>query len=394
MITYLSTIIDKDISKELEDCLNSGWITTGKRVQEFQKLFSSFIGAENAMCVNSMFSATTLLLSWLNVKPGDEIIVPVTISAEIATSILNLNLVLKMVDIKDNYCIDTSKIFELIGPFTKAIFLMDYGIQDEEFSEFTERLDQSYGLINRPIIISDVTYLFEKDRHKKRRYTPNIELYSITSINNTTNIDGCIISINFYHLKENEVLLKELKKLALNGQTVDAYDKNVKGTWKYYIQSPGFKFNMPDIVVSVALAQMRKYEQQIFPERREIFNYYYDSFKNIEWVELPRFYKSTSVFNIFSIRIKYSTEVERDSFIMLLNKAGIEVNVNLRPLPIFSLFKEMGFRLEDYPISASLYLNEISLPIYPGLSNTDCQYIVENIKKCYSSIYSNNCLLK
>jgi dTDP-4-amino-4,6-dideoxygalactose transaminase len=181
---------------------------------------------------------------------------------------------------------------------------------------------------------------------------------------------------------------KQLKLWSLNGQTKDAFNKTMGASWRYDIVYPGFKMNMPDICAAIGLAQLRKYHEVILPERRRVFNAYVEAFSNYPWAELPpgESVLKTSSFHLFALRIKNISEPQRDQMIDRIMQQGVSVNVHFQPLPILTVFKERGYRIEEYPVAFYNYAREISLPIYPELTQDKIDYIVRVVAQCYQSV--------
>jgi dTDP-4-amino-4,6-dideoxygalactose transaminase len=179
-----------------------------------------------------------------------------------------------------------------------------------------------------------------------------------------------------------------MKLMSLNGQTKDAFSKNMAGDWKYDIKLDGYKMNMPDICATIGLVQIRKYKDFLLPSRKRIANRFNDAFKNKSWAILPTLSKgdTESSYHIYPLRIKDITEKERDKIIELISKREVAVNVHFIPLPMLSFFKEIGYRIEDYPLSYKNYSCEISLPIYPQLKENDVDLIISSVVESYSQV--------
>jgi dTDP-4-amino-4,6-dideoxygalactose transaminase len=145
---------------------------------------------------------------------------------------------------------------------------------------------------------------------------------------------------------------------------------------------------MPDICASVGLAQIRKYTSTLLPERKEIYHFYDQEFSKHNWAIIPisESEDRTSSFHLFLLRIKGITEEQRDAIIQEISSKGVGVNVHYIPMPMLTLFKNLGYKMEDYPNTYKLYANEISLPVYNGLTEEQLIRIVETIVAGYSEI--------
>jgi dTDP-4-amino-4,6-dideoxygalactose transaminase len=141
--------------------------------------------------------------------------------------------------------------------------------------------------------------------------------------------------------------------------------------WKYDIVYPGFKMNMPDLGAAIGLAQLRKYQTHILPERKRVFDYYVQCFSKYSWAELPpqNSQEKKSSYHLYALRIKGISETQRDKMIEQITAAGVSVNVHFQPLPLLTVFKERGYKMEEYPVAYDSYSREISLPIYPELGS-------------------------
>jgi dTDP-4-amino-4,6-dideoxygalactose transaminase len=181
-----------------------------------------------------------------------------------------------------------------------------------------------------------------------------------------------------------------MKLNSLNGQTKDAFTKTQLGGWKYDIVSPGLKINMPDLCAALGLAQLKKYPSLLLPERERVLNFYIDFFSKRDWAILPDVEdkKRKSSCHLFPLRIKGVSEEQRDMIIHKAALAGVSTNVHFIPLPMLTLFRDTGYKMEDYPVAYKSYACEISLPIYPQLEEVECQYVTDQLEKAYNEVMS------
>jgi dTDP-4-amino-4,6-dideoxygalactose transaminase len=186
---------------------------------------------------------------------------------------------------------------------------------------------------------------------------------------------------------DNDELYKKFRILSLNGQTKDALDKSKAGGWRYDIVAHGLKINMPDINAAIALAQLRKYDF-LLSERKRVFERYSNAFSKYEWAMLPAqdTINQTSSYHIYALRFKTITESQRDALIQRLAEKEISVNVHYIPMPMLTLFKNMGYDIKDYPVSYDTYTRDVSLPIYPQLTDEQVDYIIESLVEAYQNI--------
>ena len=117
--------ITQDLIEEVLDTLNSGWITTGPKVIALEQEVKKLTDCKDVICVNSWTSGAMIVLKWLGVGPGDEVIIPAYTYSATALSVLNCGATPIMVDISNDFTIDTQKIREKISERTKVIMPVD-----------------------------------------------------------------------------------------------------------------------------------------------------------------------------------------------------------------------------------------------------------------------------
>jgi len=401
-IPFSLPFIDKDVIDEMMDTLtNTGWLTTGPKTRALEVAVRKFTGAQETLCVNSWTSGAMLMLRWFGVGPGDEVIIPSYTYSATALCVMNLGATPVMVDVKEDFTIDPEKIKQAITHKTKAIipvdlagWLCDYDsivkiVNDpavlNQFKPATERQKK----LNRILILADAAHsLGGYYKGRKSGTIVDISIFSFHSVKNITTGEGGGICLNLPQPFDNSKELIFLRALSLNGQNKSAYEKEQIGGWKYDIIDQGMKVNMPDLCASVGLAQLRKYNTTLLPERKRIFDFYTNSLKQYNWAIIPTYEKGESIssYHLYLLRITGIIERQRDRMIDMITKAGVGVNVHYTPMPLLTLFKNRGYKMEDYPKTFELYQNEITLPVYNGLTDEQLKEVVRVVVMAYDSL--------
>ncbi|MDD2577763.1 MAG: DegT/DnrJ/EryC1/StrS family aminotransferase, partial [Bacteroidales bacterium] len=392
--------IDDDVIKEVNDSLLSGWITTGPKVAALEKGLQEYCKAKRVNCVNSWTSGAILMLRWLGLKEGDEVIVPSYTYCATAMSVMDAGGKPVMVDIKYDLTIDIEKIKQAITPRTKAIIPVDLGgvpcdykrimelICSKEIKDIFVPTSSNQEKLGRILLISDSAHSLGATFNKKTiAELVDICILSLHAVKNLTSAEGGAICLNLPEPFDNDELYKEVRILSLNGQTKDAFSKSQAGAWRYDIVAHGMKFNMPDVNAAIALAQLRKYDY-LLGERKRVYERYSTLLKEYHWAILPQqdTKELTTSYHLYPLRINPITEEQRDKLIQYLAEKDIATNVHYIPMPMLTLFKNMGYKIEDYPVAYDTYTREISLPIYPQLTNQQVDYIVKNLVEGYYNI--------
>lgn len=400
-ISFSPPFIDDDVINEVVDSLKSGWITTGPKVKALEQEIKNFSQAQEVLCVNSWTSGAIMMLMWLGVKEGDEVIVPAYTYSATALAVLYAGAKPIMVDSGDDFNISVEAIRKAITPNTKAIipvdiagFPCDYDAimslvkEPEVKSQFVAETDNQQKL-GRILVLNDAAHSLGAWYKKGMRTgsETDIAIFSLHAVKNVTTAEGGAICLNLPEPFDNAALYTELHRMSLNCQTKDAFSKSKAGGWRYDIVGFGMKINMADVNASIGLAQIRKYEKLLI-ERKRVFETYDKAFSKCEWAILPPAEvedKKTS-YHIYALRIKDFSEEQRDAMIEEITRNDVAVNVHFIPMPMLSFFKQQGYDINNYPTAYNNYKCEISLPVYPQLSEEQVKYVIESVVTAYEKV--------
>lgn len=402
-IPFSPPYIDDDVISEVVDSLQSGWITTGPKVKELEDFIANFSSVSRALGVNSATSGLMLALHWFGVSRGDEVLIPAYTYAATALAVMHIGATPVMIDSGSDFNLDPSLIAKKITNKTKAIVPVDIGgwpcdyhsikriiESDEVISKFRPKgvVQEKLG---RMLVLADAAHsLGATYKGKPAASWSDLSVYSLHAVKNVTSAEGGMILMNMPAEFDNDEVYSTMRLWSLNGQTKDAFTKTQGSSWRYDIVYPGFKMNMPDVLAAIALGQIKKYEHRLLPERRRIYELYYKEFDEWQYAQNPAYIgnDSMSSFHLYALRIKGASESQRDLIIEEVMKSGIAVNVHFQPLPMLKVFKEKGYRIDDFPVAKDSYSSEISLPIYPQLTNDQVMLVVESVKTATEKVLS------
>ena len=245
--------------------------------------------------------------------------------------------------------------------------------------------------LGRILILSDAAHsIGAYYKNKPTGIVTDITIFSFHAVKNITTGEGGAICINLPVPFDNVEEYRTMRLWTLNGQTKDAFTKSQGGgsSWKYDIIFQGLKINMPDICAALGLAQIKKYKDLILPERKRVAEGYHEFFSKRDWAQLPVMEDESrnSCYHLYALRIKNITEEQRDQMMILIAEDEVSVNVHFIPMPLLTLFKDLGYKIEDYPQSYDNYSREISLPIYPQITSEQIEFICNSIEKAYLKV--------
>ncbi len=393
-IPFSPPYIDEDVINEVAETLRSGWITTGPKVKELEIFMASYTCVEHALAVNSATSALMLCLHWYGIGKGDEVIIPAYTYCATALAVMHVGATPVMVDVQDDFTISPEKIRAAITDKTKAIIAVDIAgwpcdydeinalILEEKNTERFKPCNEVQRKLGRIFLLSDAAHAMGATyKNKSIGKCADMSIFSLHAVKNVTSAEGGVICLNMPKPFDNAALYSTLRLWSLNGQTKDAFSKSTAGGWRYDIIYPGFKINLPDVLAAIALAQLKKYDTFLFKERKRVYDFYTSFFQGNTLFILPPFYdkKKKSSCHLFPLRIKDFTEDMRAKAIDKIAEKNVSVNVHFVPLPMLAIFKDAGFDIKNFPKSYALFANEISLPIYPQLTDTLCLRICNTV---------------
>jgi dTDP-4-amino-4,6-dideoxygalactose transaminase len=345
------------------------------------------------------------VLHWLGVKAGDEVIIPAYTYCATALAVIHVGATPVMVDVNEDFNINSEKIKAAITEKTKVIMPVDFAgwpcdydgifeiVNDATIKAMFNASTAMQQQLGRIAIVADAAHSFGAEYKGKRAgQLADLTVFSYHAVKNLTTAEGGAICITMPSPFINADIYKTLRLWSLNGQTKDAFSKSQAGGWRYDIVYAGFKINMPDVCAAIGLAQIRKYEDTILEERKRVFINYKKEFEQESWAETPPYEKEgyRCSYHLYPLRINNISEEQRDRIIELISAEGVAVNVHFIPLPLLTVFKERGYRIEGFPVTYNNFSREISLPIYPQLNNNMCKHIVSTVRSAVAKVINES----
>ena len=386
--------------QEVSEALRSGWLTTGPRTKEFERLIAMCCGTaredvggnalHTAVCLNSATACMELALRVLGVGPGDEVIVPAYTYTATASVVCHVGAKLVLVDTApDSFEMDYDRLADVINERTKVIIPVDLGgvvcDYDKVFAAVEQKrslfrpaneIQQAFGRI---IVMADAAHAFGARRHGRMcGEIADFTSFSFHAVKNLTTAEGGALTWRPIPGIDDDRLYKQFQLLSLHGQNKDALAKTRLGAWEYDIVAPYYKCNMTDIMAGIGLAQLKRYPELLY-RRRQIITHYDEALKDYHVQVLNHYgdgYSSSG--HLYLVRMLGKEEEYRNAVIERMAERGIACNVHYKPLPMMTAYKALGFDIADYPNAYNQYSNEITLPLHTRLSDGDAEYVISN----------------
>jgi dTDP-4-amino-4,6-dideoxygalactose transaminase len=395
MIPFSPPHIDQKIIDEVTAALQSGWITTGPRTKRFEKELSSYNGNPETLCLNSATAGLEIMLRWFGVGAGDEVIVPAYTYSATANVVMHVGATPVFCDTNlHDFNINPGCIEKLITERTKVIMPVDFGGFPCDYNAINSLVTLSHvkakfnpkgsiqESLGRILVLSDAAHSIGATVNGKHTGTlTDVSVFSFHAVKNLTTAEGGAIALNLPQPFDNKAVYDYLCIATLHGQNKDALAKMQKGNWRYDIIEPGYKCNMTDIMAAIGLVELGRYEQETLVRRKQIFERYSNGFKNVDWAELPIYKTDTqeSSYHLYPLRIRGVLESERDAIIQRIFDQDVSVNVHFIPVPMMSYYKNLGYSINNYPVTYYNYSREISLPVYVDLTNDQVDLVIQAV---------------
>jgi dTDP-4-amino-4,6-dideoxygalactose transaminase len=381
-VPYHRPSIDREEIDEVVKTLESGWLTTGPRTAQFEREFAfSVVGAPYAQAVNSCTAGLHLALVALGIGPGTEVITtPLTFCATVNV-ILHAGATPVLADIGWDGNIDPLSVASRITERTRAIIPVHLAGLPCEMTALWQIAKKHH------------LYVIEDSAHAAGAHYQNshvgatrelseehskANVFSFYATKNLTTGEGGMITTHDPELAES------LKTLCLHGISKDAWNRySDRGSWYYEVLRPGFKCNLTDIHAAIGIHQTRKLESFI-RTRTEYANMYNEAFADVQELEIPPDKRDCRhAWHLYSLRLNLDKlEINRDQFIEELGKHGVGTSVHFIPIPLHPAYADIAARPENRcPEAMALYPRIISLPLYPSMSLSQVEYVIESVKQ-------------
>lgn len=382
---------------EVAEALRSGWITTGPRTKQLEKLLAAYCHTNKVVCLNSATAAEELNLRVLGIGEGDEVLVPAYTYTASASAAIHVGATVKFIDSqKDSVEMDYDAMEAAITEKTKAIITVDLGgivcDYDRIFQAVENRksvfrpANEIQQAIGRVAVVADCAHALGARWHGKMAgEIADFTSFSFHAVKNFTTAEGGASTWRHIPGIDDEALYHQYQLYSLHGQSKDALAKTQLGAWEYDIVGPWYKCNMTDIMAAIGLKQLERYEGMM--TRRHSIIRKYDAMCDALGVMHLRHtgedFRSSG--HLYLTRIPGITTEQRQEIIVKLAQVGVATNVHYKPLPMMSAYKAYGWDIKDFPNAYDYYHNLITLPLHTCLTDEDVDYVIAN----YSEILKN-----
>lgn len=369
MIPYGKQTIDHDDIQAVVDVLKSDFLTTGPKIAEFEQTVADYVGAKYAVAISNGTSALHAACFAAGIGPGDEVITtPLTFAAS-ANCVLYCGGTPVFADVDPKtYNIDPEDIRRKITDRTKAIIAVHLAGQPCDMDAI-HSIAHEYGLI----VIEDGAHaLGSVYKGKKVGSLSDMTTFSFHPVKPITTGEGGMI------VTDNEEFYKKMALFRSHGITRDdSMMTRNDGPWFYQQFDLGYNYRITDIQCALGCSQMKKLDR-FLARRKEIVARYNEAFADCDNIITPYQLSDTeSGWHLYIVQVK---NCDRRQVFEAMREKGIGVNVHYIPVYMHPYYQEHGYENVHCANAEEIYSHIISLPLYPGLTSEQQDYVIDTLK--------------
>ncbi len=351
--------------------LKSGWLTTGRETEQFEREFRAYIGAEHALAVSSCTAGLHLALSALGIGPGDEVITtPLTFCATVQ-AIEDTGAMPVLSDIGSSLNLDARILERARTGRTRAVLPVHLAGHPCEMDEIWE-----FARSHELFVVEDAAHAVGAAYRGGRIGSGRSDaiVFSFYANKNLTTGEGGMVTCSQH------ALASRMRLRSGHGIERAAQLGGGRPSWYYEVTDRGLKCNMSDIQAAIGRCQLQKLESGL-ARRSQIADFYREKLAAVEEIELPENPRgSIHAWHLFIIRLRLERlAIDRDEFTRELRERAIGCSVHFIPIPLHPYYRSR-FALDGLSETLRQYPRLVSLPIYPGLTEEQALAVVKAVE--------------
>lgn len=369
MMPYGRQSISEEDIEAVVEVLRGDWLTTGPAVAAFEAEIGRLSGGHRAVSATSGTAALHMAYSAAGIRAGDEVIsTPMTFVATTAmASLLGAKIVFADIE-EDTALIDPIAVDALATDRTRIIAAVDYAGHPADYDALQPIADRTGALT-----LDDAAHSIGSS-YKGR---PVGDLADLTTFsffptkNMTTGEGGALVAKDL-------AIAQRAHEFHFIGlvRDPDRFHLHTEGPWHQEVHEFGVNYRLTDIASALGLAQLRRLDA--FKRRRaEITHRYDQALATVEGVRTP-----VQRDDVDPIRHLYPVRVlngRRREVFEKMRAKGIGVQVNYMPVYWHPVYSDLGYRQGMCPNAEAFYGEELSLPIYPDLTDDEVDHVVDTL---------------
>jgi len=373
LLPYGHQMIDDDDVQAVTETLRSAWLTTGPKVEEFEKAFAASVGVAHAVAVTNGTAALHASMAALHIGPNDEVIVPALAFVACANCVVFQGGRPVFADVDPStLLLDPAQVEAKITPRTKAIVAVDYTGLPCDYDVLRSIADRA-----RLGVVADACHaLGGSYKGRLAGSLGDLNVFSMHPVKHITTGEGGMITT------DNPAFAQHLRVFRNHGIASDHRQRELAGSWYYEMEELGYNYRLTDIQCALGLSQLKKLTHWI-ARRRQIAAMYAIAFSSLQEIELPALPPEREhAWHLYVIRLQLQhLRVGRAEVFRALRAENIGVNLHYIPVPWHPFYQRLGYAKGQWPVAEAAYERIISLPMWPGMTDDDVQDTIAAVRK-------------
>ncbi len=371
LLPYGRQSIGEDDIAAVVEVLRSDWLTTGPKVEEFERALADFCGVKHAIAIANGTAALHAAYHALGIGPGDEVIVPAITFVATANAAAYLGGKPVFADVKaDSLLVDPADVERRITPRTRAIVAVDYAGQPCDY-EALRAIAQRHRL---PLLADACHALGGSWRGQAVGSIADVSTFSFHPVKPITTGEGGAITTN------DDALAAKMRVFRAHGITTDFRQREKLGGWAYDMVELGYNYRLCDIQCALGITQLRKLPAWI--AKRQQLAAHYDTALTSSQIATPLAVRTEASHGYHLYAIQLAPHLDRGAVFRAMRAENIGVNVHYKPVHLHPFYREhFGYREGECPVAEAAYERLLTLPIFPDMTEADVRDVVAALEK-------------
>ena len=375
IIPYGKQEITEEDIKAVAETLRSEYLTQGPKVSEFEEKLAEYCGARFAVAFANGTAALHGAYYAAGLEKGDSFITTPMTFAATSNAGLYLGASPRFCDIEaDTGNIDSDGIPALIDKSVKLIAPVHYSGMPADMEKIKALADEN-GLL----VVEDACHalgaVYKNERIGNCAYS-DMTVFSFHPVKHVATGEGGAVLTN------DENLRNILLRFRSHGITREGFVNEPHGGWYHEMQELGYNYRITDIQCALGISQLSRAEASI-KRRLAIAAKYDEAFKNAEGIKTPPHKDGRlNAYHLYPLRIEHGRREVYD----LLRKKGVYAQVHYLPVYMHPYYRANGFENFTLPEAERFYKSELSIPMFPSLSDSEQDYVIESVMEALKCV--------
>ncbi|MCS6711039.1 UDP-4-amino-4,6-dideoxy-N-acetyl-beta-L-altrosamine transaminase [Brachybacterium sp. EF45031] len=375
MLPYGRQSIDDSDVEVVARTMRSEWLTTGPEVDRFESAVAQRAGVPHAISVTSGTAALHVAYAAAGISPGDEVVTtPLTfVATAAAAALLGAKIVFADVDPRTG-CLDPVAAEAAVTDRTRVVAGVDYAgvpVDSAALRDLATRREL--------VFLEDAAHSIGSTRNGVPVGSlADLTAYSFFPTKNLTTTEGGAV------VTASDELAARARAFKNHGLVRDRAQQRYpdEGPWHQEVHSFGLNYRLPDVLSALGTNQLQRLDAFV-ARRAEIKRVYDDALVDLDGVDLPVQPEGTApAWHLYPLRVPAQ---RRRAIFEALRADGIGVQVNYMPAYWHPVFEDLGYQRGMCPVAEEYYRREISLPMFPGLTDADVERVIAAVRKAVAT---------